>query len=460
MQRTSRYSFQNIKCPLAMYKQCSGHLDNIVEHMESEHPDNVLAVVGNHVTVKNPYAEIRSVFYMLVVDNLRFILRAGLNMKKCCVLYAFYCLNFDVNIKDVKISILLKYANTNCNVENIHIEKLRKGEVPRMFYEKDVIKLKCIILESFGCKDSITIKIDTTKSAAPDKIISKLNESAVTAWYKCRKCSLTSKHIHYCSRTRAIVCCESCFKSNYASHCGCSTNNTNTYGNNPNTYSSYPTTYHYNQTVTKSITNNHFVIKLDEIKANTTFLCTNIGCNEQINGSDYEIHTKSECQFRQVSCSFSTSTSCQWTGAFTDFIAHLTKDHADRVNQNFCEIRNCSGTSEQLCFIKENKTFLQTYQISNNQQLAITTRVIGKESEDSYKWLIYLKNSVNGCETLITNVCINGEERTTIDISAYLTKMPFTFKVLFKQVSINKCNAYRNFRVNSNGKIGLCCLWL
>ncbi|KAK9708536.1 Seven in absentia protein family [Popillia japonica] len=418
--------FQKIKCPLASYEQCDGHLDNIVEHMESKHPDNVLTVIGSHVSVKNPNVENTGVFYLLVAENLRFILRAELNVKRGRILYAFYCLNYNVNIDHLKISILLKYENTNCNVENIHVIQLGKGEVPRMFHEKDVVKLKYGILENFGCRDNITIKIDTAKSVTPETITAKLNESAVTSFYKCTKCSVTSKHIHYCSKTNAIVCCENCFKGGYQSHCGCSTDSMATYKSS---------NYSYNQAAHITI---HFVIKLDEIKANTTFLCTNIGCNQQINGSDYEIHTKSQCRFRKVSCSFSTSTSCNWVGNFTDFISHLTKDHTDRVNQNSCEIVNSSGTSQQLCFIKDNKTFLQTYQISNNQQLAVTTRVIdGKEIEDRYKWLIYFKNSVNGCETLITNVCTNDEEKTIIDVTGYLTEVPFTFKVLFKRIGIN-----------------------
>lgn len=411
--------FQELKCPLAPYGQCNGDLDNIVEHIESKHPDNVLKVVANHVYVRNPNAEKTTAIYLFAVDNLRFVLSAKLDAKKDQISYAFYCLNYDVNMDDVKISIPLKDDNLNCNVEIIHVKQLGKGEVPSMFYEKNVIKMKCIILEIFGCSDTITIRIDITKSVALVEETDELCNSFAGSWYKCSFCSKAAKNIHYCNRTHRIVCCEKCFKGDYHFHCSCSPNNSMS----------------NSKTHTESITI-HSVLNLDSFKPNRTLQCGNTGCNKEIYGLRYESHSKLECRFRQVNCSFSTSTSCEWTGTFTDFIAHLTEDHADRVNQNSCEILNTNGTSQQLCFVKQNKTFLQTYQIGNNQQLAVTTSVIDvKGSEDiSYKWLIYLKNSVNGCETLVTNVCTNEEEKTTIDITDYVTDVPFTLKVLFRRV--------------------------
>ncbi|KAK9751533.1 Seven in absentia protein family [Popillia japonica] len=204
--------FQELKCPLAPYGQCNGDLDNIVEHIESKHPDNVLKVVANHVYVRNPNAEKTTAIYLFAVDNLRFVLSAKLDAKKDQISYAFYCLNYDVNMDDVKISIPLKDDNLNCNVEIIHVKQLGKGEVPSMFYEKNVIKMKCIILEIFGCSDTITIRIDITKSVALVEETDELCNSFAGSWYKCSFCSKAAKNIHYCNRTHRIVCCEKCFK--------------------------------------------------------------------------------------------------------------------------------------------------------------------------------------------------------------------------------------------------------
>ncbi|KAK9722138.1 Seven in absentia protein family [Popillia japonica] len=326
-----RCGFQQLKCPLASYEQCDGDLDNIIEHIESKHPDNVVTAVGNHVSVKNPNTAVRSVIYLLVVDNLRFVLSAQLDVTKGHILYAFYCLNYDyINRDDVKVSILLKYENTNCNVDNIHVKQLRKGELPHMLYEDDIVKLKCIVLESFGCTDTINIKIDTAKSVLIENVTAKLNKR-VTPLYKCRNCSAIAKTIHYCSTTENIICCEKCFVHDYDCYCSCG--------------------IQYNDTRCHPNSEPHIRIYLSSFNLLTTLACTNTGCREEIHPDNYDTHTKSECRFRQVTCSFSPNSSCKWTGAFIDLISHIREEHADRINRNSCQIHNRNGTLQQLGFI-------------------------------------------------------------------------------------------------------------
>lgn len=390
-----RCFFLRKNCPLAERQQCETGLtdsDDIIAHMKSEHPDNVLSIVDGYISVKNPFKSDVDRFYLLVVDKMTFILQARFDTDKKVILYKFYSLNYCTDIEHVKMAIMLKFDETIFTVDNIQIERLRKGELPYLFNDTNATKLQLALLESLNSLDNIIIRVNTDECT-------KFERTSDQFWYQCFQCLTYSPDIigcSYCKRPSRGSCCDT---DRCKPKCYCENSDT--------------------------------LVCLSAAKITTKSIipCRNIGCNYKINSADYKLHVESQCRFRECGCPFCP----KWQGISIDLGTHITREHAERVNRN--SIRITTGTSSPFCFMKNNDVFMQTYEMWYPYFNVTTEQLHTPNNGDSYMWQIYFKHPIKKYETVISDVCAGDNCNKTIDISDYANEDTLTVKVLFARIN-------------------------
>ncbi|GJQ78752.1 hypothetical protein Trydic_g2786 [Trypoxylus dichotomus] len=445
--------FRKKSCPLKSVNLCEDDLtslDELIEHFKRRHAQNVVHVTPDYISVKNPDHSISDTFYLLVVDEMYFMLRAKFDMFKGRILYEFYCCNYNVQVTNVNFSIVLKYDNSTFNMSDMRVRRLHEGEFPYVLNIKDASKISLATLESFDCLKNIIIRVDTNVGLPPKATIND------TLWFQCKKCLNISNEVVVGRNRNFGRCgvptstCDSKAPPGDFSH----PMYPHRYGRRRGHFlSSRFTNRHLDKdpntaipTVAPSTPNNTYAvhqlcmacneqsgnlgfrnfkrtpIPVRELDLKTAFTCKNAGCEKEIRGDEYDRHCNLECRFREYHCNALVGSKvCDWKDVAFRLGDHLKNRHPNIVNV-WSVVIAVTESSKQRYFLKEKVIFCQDYLLTPDGLFTVTTkRLLELDFRSEYMWQIYFQHPTAGHKTIISSSYTDyGCANTTYNIDKHL----------------------------------------
>ncbi|GJQ78754.1 hypothetical protein Trydic_g2788 [Trypoxylus dichotomus] len=375
-----RCCFKRRACPFTYQNKCESetcyNLTEIVDHVNEQHPDDVVIPEDGNLTIRNPSEETPDLLYFIDFDDSYFLLRAVLKKSDCIVVYSFIHLLNNTSPKTIKFSSVAFSSTTKKTFEVNEFDWLQNNI-------ENIFTVDLNVLKRLNFKEEIKISISienvsTTKQAC---VARPLREGL--AWWKCRLCRKIANQAYVCS-------CERLYS------CGC---------------------------LDKCSKCKRELILIDflEVGIKHKFACEYKQCHKLIRGDKYDIHSNYQCLVKYHTCLF-----CRLRFEVPEMIAHLLETHKTKVNQRMCSMD--LNSTANFIFHNYTDTFIQRYSLSAAGQFSLETIKLTEPQWDrSYVWRVVIKREHDNLVTSIAGDCSMDCNSGNLDVTFYMEDQKLTF---------------------------------